>query len=83
MIQIRHELRDEFPTEVRFIEQLARTSHHFRQLVTHYDNVNRTIHHVESEEQPTTDEVLEQLKKERLKLKDEIAKNLGRLENRM
>ena len=38
---------------------------------------------IESEEEPTTDEVLEKLKKRRLKLKDEIAAFLGKLERRM
>ena len=83
MIRIPHELQDEFPKETRFIEQLTRTNHHFRQLVTRYDEVNQNIHRIESEEQPTTDEVLEQLKKQRLKLKDEIAVILAKLENRM
>jgi uncharacterized protein len=83
MIHVRHELREEFPREARFIEQLTRTNHHFRLLVTRYDEVNQSIHHIESEELPTTDEVLERLKKQRLKLKDEIAANLKRFENRM
>jgi uncharacterized protein YdcH (DUF465 family) len=83
MIRIRHRLRDEFPEETRFIEQLTRTNHHFRQLVTRYDEINQDIHRIESEEQPTTDEVLERLKKQRLELKDEIAAILVKLENRM
>jgi uncharacterized protein YdcH (DUF465 family) len=62
---------------------LNRTNYQFRQLVTHYDEVNRDIYRIESEEQPTTDQVLERLKKQRLKLKDEIAAALARLEHRM
>lgn len=83
MIRIPHELRDEFPQETGFIEQLTRTNYEFRQLVTRYDEVNRDIYRIESEEQPTADEVLERLKKRRLKLKDEIAKSLAKLEHRM
>jgi hypothetical protein len=37
----------------------------------------------ESEEEPTADEVLEGLKKQRLKLKDDIATQLRKLERRM
>ena len=83
MIRIPHELRDEFPRETGFIERLTRTNHQFRQLVTRYDEVNRDIYRIESEERPTTDEVLERLKKQRLKLKDEIATSLAKLEHRM
>jgi hypothetical protein len=83
MIHIPHELQDEFPKEVRFIERLTAANHHFRQLVARYDEVNQNIHRIESEEQPTTDEVLEVLKKQRLMLKDEIAALLQSFENRM
>jgi len=83
MIRIPHELRDEFPQEARFIEQLIGTNYEFKQLVTSYDEVNRNIYRIESEEQPAADEVLERLKKQRLKLKDEIAAALLKLERRM
>lgn len=82
-MRIPHELQDEFPGEATFIERLARTNHPFRRLTTRYDEVNRNIHRIESEEEPTTDEVLERLKKRRLKLKDEIAAMLAKLERRM
>ncbi len=83
MMHIPHELRDEFPRETGFIERLTRTNYRFRQLVTRYDEVNRDIYRIVSDEQPTTDEVLERLKKRRLKLKDEIATILAKLEHRM
>jgi uncharacterized protein len=83
MERIPHELHEEFPAEKHFIEQLTRTSYEFRQLATHYDEVNHHIHRIESDEEPTSDEVLENLKKERLQLKDRIAAMLVRLERRM
>jgi hypothetical protein len=46
-------------------------------------NCIEIIYRIESEEEPTTDEVLERLKKRRLRLKDEIAAMLARLERRM
>jgi len=48
-----------------------------------YDEVNRQNYRIASEEEPTTDEVLERRKKERLKLKDQIARMLTRTERRM
>lgn len=83
MERIPHELSEEFPADKYFIEQLTRTSYEFRRLATQYDEVNRHIHRIESEDEPTTDEVLENLKKERLKLKDDIAARLAKLERRM
>ncbi len=83
MMRIPHELREEFPQEVLFIERLIRANYQFRRLATRYDEVNRNIYRIETEEEPTTDEVLERLKKRRLKLKDEIAGMLGKLERRM
>lgn len=83
MLGIPHGLKDEFPEEAQFIERLAKTNHEFRRLTVRYDEVNHEIYRIESEEAPTTDEVLENLKKQRLKLKDEIAAMLAKLERRM
>ncbi len=83
MMRIPHELPEEFPQEKRFIERLIKTDYEFGRLVASYDEVNREIFRIESEEEPTTDEVLEQRKKRRLKLKDEIAEFLRNLERRM
>lgn len=83
MTRIPHELPDEFPKEAQLIGQLMRTDYQFGRLVARYDEVNRDIYGIESEEEPTTDEVLERLKKRRLKLKDEIAVFLRTLKDRM
>jgi uncharacterized protein YdcH (DUF465 family) len=83
MTHIPHELREEFPQETALVERLTRTNYEFRQLASRYDQVNRNIYRIESEEAPTTDEALEKLKKRRLKLKDEIAAILARVERRM
>ena len=82
-MHIPHELQDEFPGEASFIERLIKSNHEFERLVAHYDEVNRQIYRIESEEEPTADEVLERLKKRRLKLKDDIAGLLTKLERRM
>ncbi len=82
-MHIPHNLPEEFPAESRLVERLAKKDYEFRQLTMRYDDVNRHIYRIESEEEPTTDEVLEDLKKQRLKLKDEIAIALAKLERRM
>jgi uncharacterized protein YdcH (DUF465 family) len=82
-MRIPHELQDEFPGETLFIERLKKSNYEFRQLAIHYDETNRQIFRIESEDEPTADEVLEGLKKQRLKLKDEIATLLKKLERRM
>jgi uncharacterized protein YdcH (DUF465 family) len=83
MERIPHGLDEEFPNEKNFIGQLTRTSREFRRISTEYDEVNRQIYRIESEEEPTSDEVLERLKKRRLKLKDYIAAMLFKLKRRM
>jgi hypothetical protein len=82
-MHIPHELPEEFREEMQFIERLAKTDYQFSQLTAQYDEVNKHIYRIESEDEPTTDEVLEDLKKQRLKLKDEIAGALRKLERRM
>jgi hypothetical protein len=83
MIRVPHELQEEFPQEASLIERLTRSNYEFKRLAARYDEVNRKIYRIESEEAPTTDEVLERLKKRRLKLKDDIAAFLARVEHRM
>lgn len=82
-MRIPHELPEEFPGEVQFIQKLSRDNHDFRRLAADYDGVNQQIHRIESEEEPTSDEVLQELRKQRLKLKDDIATMLRKLERRM
>ena len=71
-MRIPHELRDEFPDAIARIERLKKTDHDFGQAATRYDEVNSAIHRIEAGWEPTADEVLENLKKERLSLKDRI-----------
>jgi uncharacterized protein YdcH (DUF465 family) len=59
------------------------TTYEFERLAAAYDEVNRHIWRVESEDEPTTDEVLEKLKKKRLLLKDDIATLLTKMQRRM
>jgi len=83
MMRIPHELQDEFPNETGFIARQLKGNYQFRRLASRYDEVNREIYRIESGDEPTTDEILERLKKRRLKLKDEVAGMLAKLERRM
>ncbi len=73
-----HELRDKFPDQSSVIERLARTNNEFERLAAAYDEVNRHIWRIESEDEATPDDVLEKLKKRRLLLKDDIAALIAR-----
>jgi uncharacterized protein len=82
-MHIPHELQEEFSAEPRLLERLRKTNYEFGRLASRYDEVNRDIYRIESEEEPTDDTVLEKLKKQRLRLKDEIASFLTKAERRM
>jgi len=77
-MRIPHELPDEFPGQAALIERLTKTSYDFERLAAAYDEVNRHIWRIETEDEPTADEVLEKLKKRRLLLKDDIAALLNK-----
>jgi uncharacterized protein len=82
-MHIPHELREEFSAQAGLIDQLRTTNHDFGRLASRYEDVNRSIHRIESEAEPADDAVVEEFKKQRLKLKDEIASFLARFERRM
>jgi len=82
-MRIPHKLRDEFPQESSLIERMIRTNSALRRLALRYAEVTSTIYRLASADEPTIDEVLERLKKRRLKLKDEIKAILTKLERRM
>jgi uncharacterized protein len=78
-----HELQDEFPDQSPLIERLTKTNYEFERLAAAYDEVNRHIWRIESEDESTTDEVLEKLKKRRLLLKDDIKALLTKEQGRI
>jgi uncharacterized protein YdcH (DUF465 family) len=83
IMHIPHELQEEFSTHAGLIERLRRTNYEFGRLTSQYEEVNRNIYRIESEEAPSDDAVVEGFKKERLMLKDEIASFLAWIERRM
>ncbi|WP_417770538.1 YdcH family protein [Stappia sp.] len=77
MSHVPHELHEEFPDAADALHALKTTNAHFTRLAEAYHTVNREIHRVETQVTPASDETLEELKKQRLHLKDEIAAMLA------
>lgn len=71
-----HELAEEFPADVEKMHALKLANAHFAKLFDDYHDVNRTIHRAETNIEPMADEHEQTLRKQRLALKDEIARML-------
>lgn len=67
-----HELAAEFPDKVEKIHELKENDAHFRKLFDEYHELNREIHRGETDVEPMDDFHLEDLKKKRLALLDQI-----------
>ena len=67
-----HDLHHEFPEHIEAIHRLKTGNSHFSKLFDEYHKVNKDIRRIEENEEPLTDAALEALKKQRLKLKDEL-----------
>lgn len=72
-----HELAEEFPHAAQKIQNLKANDDHFAKLADKHHDVNREIHRIETNVQPASDDVLEDLKKQRLALLDEISTYLA------
>ena len=68
----KHDLIHELPEYREKIHQLKMTNSHFAKLFDEYHEVNRQVHRIEAGVENTADEFLEGLKKQRLKLKDDL-----------
>jgi uncharacterized protein YdcH (DUF465 family) len=67
-----HSLVSEFPEFRARIHTLKTTDSHFARLFDEYNDVEHEVHHIEAGAEASSDERLEQLKKQRLSLKDEL-----------
>jgi len=68
-----HELAAKFPHKKDKIHELKMSDEHFAHLAERYHEVNREIHRIEAEVEAASDMRLEDLKKERIKLLDEVS----------
>lgn len=72
-----NELSDLFPDQADAIHNLKENNAHFSKIADEYHQLNREIHRAETDIEPLSDEHLEELKKKRLALSDEIQKILS------
>ncbi len=79
MSHVPHELVEEFPEMKEQISALKAKDTHFARLVDKYHEVNRAIHRAETNVEPTDDYHMVDMRKERLRLKDEVAASLAML----
>jgi uncharacterized protein YdcH (DUF465 family) len=68
----KHDLHHEFPDFNEEIHYLKMNDKHFARLFNEYHEVDKEVRHIEQGIENTSDEYLEQQKKARLKLKDEV-----------
>lgn len=67
-----HQLAEEFPEHAEKIHNLKGSDTHFARLFDEYHIVNRAIHRAETLVEPVEDLVEQDMRKTRLRLKDEI-----------
>lgn len=72
MVTEPHDLHHEFPEYRDTIYALKAANAHFSRLFDEYHQVNKHVQRVENEAEVATGEALEELKKQRLRLKDEL-----------
>ena len=71
-----HELHDEFPDHAGLLHDLKVSDSHFKFVSERYHEVNRAIHRIEVEVEHASDTRLEDLKKQRLSILDEVSQML-------
>ena len=67
-----HELTEDFPEYAEKISQLKQSDTHCAKLYEAYHEVNRQVHRAETDVEPTGDDEMEAMRKERMRLKDEL-----------
>ena len=72
MLSEKHDLLHELPEHRDTIHNLKMTNNHFARLFDQYHEVDHEVHRIETGIENTSDEHLEERKKIRLHLKDEL-----------
>jgi len=72
MSHVPHELAEEFPEHVEKMHELKTNDAHFQKLFDEYHDINRAVHRAETDVEPTDDFNMEEMRKQRMRLKDEI-----------
>jgi len=72
MLSEKHDLVHELPEHRDTIHNLKMTNNHFARLFDKYHEVDHEVHRIETGVENTSDDYLEERKKARLQLKDEL-----------
>lgn len=80
MSHVPHELHEEFPEAAERLHALKLSDAHFARLADEYHTVNRQIHRIETRVEPASEETEQELRRTRMRLKDEIAARLAQPE---
>lgn len=78
MTHVLHDLHAEFPGQAELLHRLKLSDARYQKVADRYHEVNREIHRIETDIAPASDQHLEDLKKQRLALLDEVAAMLAR-----
>lgn len=73
MSHVAHELSDKFPDMTDKIHEMKMNDGHFSRLFDEYHELNRKIHRIESRGTDRSDDFMEDLKKQRIVLLDELS----------
>lgn len=77
MSHVPHDLHSEFPADADTLHGLKLGNHHFLAVSERYHDLNKDVHRIESGIEVASDERLEDLKKQRLALLDEVAQMIA------
>ena len=80
MSHVSHDLHAEFPDHAALLHDLKVGDAHFQRVADRYHDLNREIHRIEAGVEAASDFRIEDLKKERLVLLDEVATMLKKAE---
>jgi uncharacterized protein YdcH (DUF465 family) len=78
MSHVPHELAEDFPEFKDKIHQIKAEDKHFDRITEEYHKVNREIHRLETRVEAATEEHEQQLRRQRMALKDEILFTLNK-----
>ena len=77
MSHIPQELHDLFPADAEVLRALKADDRHFQTLAARFGVLDEEAHRIEAGTEPASDERLEDIKKTRLALLDEIAASIA------
>lgn len=77
MAHLPHDLHEDFPEAAAKIHELKSNDPRFAKLAEAYHEMNGAVHRMETGAEAVADEVLEKAKKQRLEIKDQIARLLA------